>query len=136
MREIKILLVDDDKSIQDLYDQGLGNDRFIKRFAGNGKEALEIYDAWHPDVIVLDIMMPVMAGYLVLQEIRSKRDDKSTAIIMATASTDSQDIRDCITLGIQGYIIKPFKLKAIGDTILHYIQQDQGKPGVKHPVPE
>jgi CheY-like chemotaxis protein len=136
MREIKILLVDDDKSIQDLYDQGLGNDIFAKRFAGNGKEALEIYDAWNPDVIVLDIMMPVMAGYLVLREIRGKRDDKSTAIIMATASTDSQDIRDCITLGIQGYIIKPFKLKEIGDTLLRYIQQDQGKPGVKHPVLE
>ena len=136
MREIKILLVDDDKNIQDLYDKGLGSDIFTKRFAGNGQEALEIYDAWHPDVIVLDIMMPVMAGYLVLREIRGKRDDKSTAIIMATASTDSQDIRDCITLGIQGYIIKPFKLKEIGDTLLRYIQQDQGKPGVKHPVLE
>jgi CheY-like chemotaxis protein len=131
MSEIKILLVDDDKSIQDLYDQGLGNDIFAKRFAANGKEALEIYDAWHPDVIILDIMMPVVAGYSVLQEIRSKRDDKSTTIIMATASTDSQDIRDCITLGIQGYIIKPFKLKTIGDTILRYIQQDRGKSGVK-----
>jgi CheY-like chemotaxis protein len=136
VRKIKILLVDDDKSIQDLYDQGLGNDIFAKRFAGNGKEALEIYDEWNPDVIVLDIMMPVMAGYLVLREIRGKRDDKSTTIIMATASTDSQDIRECITLGIQGYIIKPFKLKEIGDTLLRYIQQDQGKPGVKHPVLE
>lgn len=136
MSEIKILLVDDDKSIQDLYDKGLENSVFTKRFAGNGKEALEIYCAWHPDVIVLDIMMPVKAGYSVLQEIRSKRDDKSTVIIMATASTDSQDIRDCITLGVQGYIIKPFKLKEIGDTILHYIQQDKGKSGVRPPVHE
>lgn len=126
MSEIKILLVDDDKSIHDLYDKGLVNTIFTKRFAGDGKEALEIYDTWRPDVIVLDILMPVMAGYAVLQEIRTTRDDKSTKIIMATASTDSQDIRDCITLGIQGYIIKPFKLKEIGDTILHYIQQNTG----------
>jgi CheY-like chemotaxis protein len=127
MNEIKILLVDDDKSIQVLYDKGLENTIFAKRFAGNGKEALEIYHAWHPDVIVLDIIMPVMAGYSVLQEIRSKQEDKSTIIIMATSSTDSQDIRDCITLGVQGYIIKPFKLKEIGNTILHYIQPDEGK---------
>jgi CheY-like chemotaxis protein len=125
--EIKILLVDDDKSIQDLYDKGLENAVFSKRFAGNGKEALEIYDTWHPDVIVLDIIMPVTAGYSVLQEIRGKRQDKSTIIIMATASTDSQDIRDCVTLGIHGYIIKPFKLKQIGDTILKNILQDKGK---------
>jgi CheY-like chemotaxis protein len=129
--ELKILLVDDDKSIRDLYDKGLGNEIFAKRFAGNGKEALEIYDAWQPDVIVLDLLMPVRAGYSVLQEIRSKRDDKSTRIIVATASTESQDIRDCITLGVQGYIIKPFKLKEIGDTILHYIQQEEWKPEVK-----
>ncbi len=127
MSEIKILLVDDDKSIHDLYDKGLVNTIFTKRFAGNGKEALEIYHEWHPDVIVLDISMPVMAGYSVLKEIRNKRDDKSTIIIMATASTDSQDIRDCITLGIQGYIIKPFTLKEIGDAILHYIRLDRGK---------
>jgi CheY-like chemotaxis protein len=125
MSEIKILIVDDDKNIQDLYDEGLGNDRFTKRFAINGSEALEIYSEWHPDVIVLDIMMPVMAGSSVLQEIRHKRGDQSTIIIMATASTDSQDIRECVTLGIQGYIIKPFKLKEIGATILQYIQQSK-----------
>jgi CheY-like chemotaxis protein len=127
MGEIKILLVDDDKNIQDLYDAGLGNDRFTKRFAINGSEALEIYREWHPDVIVLDIMMPVMAGYSVLREIRHKRGDQSTIIIMATASTDSQDIRDCIALGIQGYIIKPFKLKEIGATILQYLYSARQK---------
>lgn len=126
MSEVKILLVDDDKSIRDLYDEGLVNTVFAKRFAGNGREALDIYHAWHPDAIVLDIIMPVIAGHAVLQEIRQKRGDKSTKIIMATSSTETQDIRDCVTLGIQGYIIKPFKLNEIGDTILRYIQQDEG----------
>ncbi len=129
MGEIKILLVDDDKSIHDLYNEGLANTVFKKQFAGNGEEALKVYDAWHPDVIVLDLQMPLMAGYAVLREIRQARGDKSTKVIMATASTSSQDIRDCVTLGIQGYIIKPFKLKEISSTILHYIQQDQGSSG-------
>jgi len=129
MSEIKILLVDDDKSIHDLYNEGLAGSIFTKKFAGNGEEALKIYNAWHPDVIVLDLQMPLMAGYAVLREIRQTRGDKTTNVIMATASTSSQDIRDCITLGIQGYIIKPFKLKEIGNTILHYIQQDQRKSG-------
>jgi CheY-like chemotaxis protein len=125
MSEIKILIVDDDKNIQDLYDEGLATTMFTKKFAGDGEEALKIYDTWHPDVIVLDLLMPLMAGYAVLREIRHTRRDRSTIIIMATASTDSQDIRDCVTLGIQGYIIKPFKLKEIGATILQYIQQNR-----------
>ena len=125
MSEIKILIVDDDKNIQDLYDEGLANTMFTKQFAGDGEEALKIYDTWHPDVIVLDLLMPLMAGHAVLREIRQTRRDRSTIIIMATASTDSQDIRDCVTLGIQGYIIKPFKLKEIGATILQYIQQNR-----------
>ncbi len=122
MSEIKILLVDDDKSIHDLYNEGLANTVFAKQFASNGEEALKIYDTWHPDVIVLDLQMPLMSGYEVLREIRHARGDKSTKVIMATASTSSQDIRDCINLGIQGYIIKPFKIKEISNTILHYIQ--------------
>jgi len=129
MSEIKILLVDDDRSIHDLYNEGLADTQFMKQFAGNGEEALKIYDAWHPEVIVLDLQMPLMAGYAVLREIRHTRRDRSTKVIMATASTSSQDIRDCITLGIQGYIVKPFKLNEIGNTILHYIQQDQGPSG-------
>jgi CheY-like chemotaxis protein len=131
MSEIKILLVDDDKDIHDLYDEGLANTLFSKKFAVNGEEALKIYDVWHPDVIVLDLLMPLMAGYAVLREIRHTRRDKSTIVIMATASTDSQDVRDCVELGIQGYIIKPFRLKEIGTTILRYIHQEKGPSGVR-----
>ena len=132
MSKIKILLVDDDKSIHDLYNEGLADTIFAKQFAVNGEEALKIYDEWHPDVIVLDLLMPLMAGYSVLREIRHTRGDNSTKVIMATASTSSQAIRDCINLGIQGYIIKPFKLKDIGNTILDYIQKDRGTSGVSH----
>jgi DNA-binding response OmpR family regulator len=126
MSEIKILLVDDDKSILDLYDRGLGTDIFEKRFAGTGKEAIEVYHEWRPDVIVLDIIMPVMTGFAVLQEIRS--NDKSTMVIMATSLSTSQDVRDCVKMGIQGYIIKPFLPKEIANRIMHCIQKDTPAP--------
>jgi DNA-binding response OmpR family regulator len=125
MGRIKILIVEDEKNIHDMYSASLGQDMFEARFAFNGKDALEIYQAWHPDIIVLDIWMPIMTGYLVLQEIRNTLNDVSTTIIMSTSASNSHDIKDCIKFGIQGYILKPFKLEEVGNKIVHYFQQKQ-----------
>jgi response regulator of citrate/malate metabolism len=73
----------------------------------------------------LDIWMPIMTGYLVLQEIRNTLNDVSTTIIMSTSASNSHDIKDCIKFGIQGYILKPFKLEEVGNKIVHYFQQKQ-----------
>lgn len=122
MAAIRTLIVEDDQNIVDLYEVGLSNAAFEKRFAGNGSEALEIYDAWRPEIMILDILLPIMTGYAVLKEIRTVINDSKTTIIMATSLTDSNDIRDCIKLGIQGYIIKPFKLEDLGKRIFQYHQ--------------
>jgi len=57
MSRIKLLIAEDDESTRALYEKGLNNDMFEKRFAVNGEDALDIYFAWHPDIIVLDIVM-------------------------------------------------------------------------------
>jgi DNA-binding response OmpR family regulator len=119
---IRILLTDDDKTIQDLYAKALPDDAFEKRFAGNGQEALEIYEEWHPEVIVLDIVMPLKTGVTVLEEIRNTFYDKATKIIMATSVSDTHAVRECLNFGIQGYIVKPFKLQEIAGKILQYIK--------------
>jgi CheY-like chemotaxis protein len=128
MSRIRILIAEDDKSTQDLYDKGLVDDVFEKRFAANGKDALETYRTWKPDVIILDIFMPVLTGYSVLQEIRTAMEDRTTTIIMATSLSENQDAQDCIRLGIQGYIIKPFRYKEIGNKIIHYIEKSKITP--------
>jgi CheY-like chemotaxis protein len=121
--KLKILIADDDKSIQALYNKGLSDDWYEKRIVGNGNDAVEIYKSWRPDIIVLDIMMPIMSGYEVLKKIREIEKygkDKSTAIIMSTAMSSKNDILDCAKLGIQGYIVKPFKHTEISSKILSY----------------
>ena len=130
MRRLRILIVEDDKNIHDLYSTSLaqvGHDKIQARFALNGKEALEIYQAWHPDILVLDIWMPVMTGYLVLQEIRNAFADDSTTVIMSTSAANSTDIKDCIKFGIQGYILKPFTVEEVGNKIMHYFENHRGK---------
>jgi CheY-like chemotaxis protein len=128
MSRIRILIAEDDKSTQDLYDKGLADDVFEKRFAANGKDALEMYRSWKPDVIILDIFMPVVTGYSVLQEIRTEMEDRTTRIIMATSLSENQHAQDCIQLGIQGYIIKPFRYKEIGNKIIQYIKKSKATP--------
>jgi len=122
MNKIKLLIAEDDESAGVLYDKGLNNDMFEKQYAMNEEEALNIYYSWQPDVIVLDIMMPVMTGYSVLQEIRENAGDKKTTIIMSSSMSTKDDMRDCSKLGIQEYITRPFKYKEIGNAIIHCFQ--------------
>jgi DNA-binding response OmpR family regulator len=117
------LIAEDDAMIVTLYEEGLGDEMFDKRFAVSGKAALEIYSEWHPDIIILDIMMPIMTGYSVLKTIRTELKDDETTIIMSTSLSNSRDIQDCLQLGIQGYIVKPFSLKEIGNRVISSFQQ-------------
>ncbi len=123
MAKIKILIAEDDKDTLELYRKGLAEDLFDMRLAANGKEALGLYQEWRPDIIVLDIVMPVMTGYSVLKEIREKMHDQTTKIVMATSLSTKHDIIDCSKLGIHGYIIKPFQFKEIGSIIINYLKQ-------------
>ncbi len=109
--KMKILLVDDSKVAMTMYKEGLSDDLYEKKYAHNGNEALLFYKSWQPDLIVLDIVMPEMTGYTVLKQIREaeKTTGHRTAIVMATAMGDKSDIVDCAKVGIQGYIVKPFK---------------------------
>lgn len=118
MEKIKILVAEDIKATVRLYDKAL-NDRFFdKKFACDGQKALRYYQEWQPDIIVLDIQMPLMSGYSVLKKIREEFGDNKSTIIMATSLSSDDDINSCAAYGIQGYIAKPFKLKELEDQIM------------------
>ena len=114
MEKLKVLVVEDVKSVQKIWDKILLDEVFEKSFAGDGKEGLEMYQSSRPDIILLDIQMPEMTGYSVLKEIRKSMGDMSTAIVMQTTVSQKDDIMECVKLGIQGYIIKPFDEEIVG----------------------
>ncbi len=68
--KLKILITEDDKLYQKIYDKALLEDVFEKHFVNNGKDAIELYKTWKPNIVILDIGLPDIAGYLVLKEIR------------------------------------------------------------------
>jgi DNA-binding response OmpR family regulator len=127
--KIRLLIVEDNQLVIQQYKLGLKGTDFELIFATDGENALTSYHQWQPDIILLDIMLPNMSGYSVLQEIRSKLRDIKTTVVMATALSDREDIIACARLGISGYIVKPFKPKEIGGLILSYYEKaSQARP--------
>ena len=120
IEKLKILIVEDHKMTRKLLDLALKEDVFEKYFAENGQAALGCYETWKPDVILLDIMVPVMSGYTVLKKIRKKETAMKTTIIVMSGLSAKQDIMDCMNWGIQGYLVKPINFKELAPRILEH----------------
>lgn len=123
MPKLKLLIAEDSKPMQLFYRKELSDELFEKKIVPDGEQALEEYKAWRPDIVLLDMNMPVMNGYQTLKTIREGCRDKSTTIIMVTSANEKDAVIACAKLGIQGYIVKPFKTEAINKAIMQNHQQ-------------
>jgi CheY-like chemotaxis protein len=88
--------------------------------AENGREALEVWEAERPDVILMDIQMPVMDGLEATQLIRSLEQDKQfnpTPIIALTANALERDRQQCLAAGMDDFLSKPFQIQALLDVV-------------------
>ena len=105
-----ILVVEDDRNISDLIRMYLEKEGFEVRLAYDGGKAVEEYDKQAPDMVLLDIMLPVMDGWNVLRTIRQ---DSQTPVIMLTARGEDVDRILGLELGADDYILKPFDSKEL-----------------------
>lgn len=106
----KIMVVDDDSNICELLRLYLEKEDYEVVIAQNGTKALEMFDREKPDLILLDIMMPVLDGWQVCREIRKK---SSCPIIMLTAKGEVFDKVLGLELGADDYVVKPFEAKEV-----------------------
>lgn len=106
----KILIVDDDKNICELLRLYIEKEGFEAEMAYDGETAIEIFDSFSPDLMLLDIMLPGLDGWQVCREIRKK---SSKPIIMLTAKGEVFDKVLGLELGADDYVTKPFETKEI-----------------------
>ena len=106
----KILIVDDDNNIAELVALYLTKECFETRIVNDGVEALKQFHIFHPDLILLDLMLPGIDGYQVCREIRHTSD---VPIIMLSAKGETFDKVLGLELGADDYIIKPFDSKEL-----------------------
>lgn len=103
----KILIIDDTHLNISILTDILKNEGFTVFSADNGLSIIEMTHKLQPDVILLDIMMPVMDGFEVCKVLKNDYDSKDIPVIMVTARTDSKDIKTALDLGAFDYIKKP-----------------------------
>jgi two-component system, OmpR family, response regulator ResD len=101
----RILVVEDEPTVADIVDRYLRRDGYEVSLASDGLRALEEYDRFQPDLVVLDLMLPGLDGMEVCRRIRSRA---STPIIMLTARGDEVDKLVGLEIGADDYMTKPF----------------------------
>jgi CheY-like chemotaxis protein len=105
----KILLVDDEADIRLIADISLSNlGGWQVLQAASGSEALDLAAREHPDLILLDVMMPGMDGPATLAHLREREDGFTTPVIFMTAKVQKAEIDRLLALGVRGLIAKPF----------------------------
>ena len=106
-----VLVVDDEKNIVDILKFNLEREGYEVICAYDGMQAIEIAKNMKPDIILLDIMLPQIDGFGVLEEIR--RNDKLTPVIMLTAREEERDKILGLEIGADDYIVKPFSVREL-----------------------
>jgi PAS domain S-box-containing protein len=113
----RVLIADDNKENRDLLAQTLGPIGFELLQVNDGAEAIREFQAWQPDIILMDLRMPVMDGREATRRIKSTPKGKETAIIALTASSFEDGRKDMAAIGTDGYIRKPFRESELFETI-------------------
>lgn len=103
-----ILVAEDDPSIQHLLRFWLERSGYRVLLASDGARALELVKAEKPDLAVLDVMMPKMTGFEVLQAIRADPQTAGTGVVMLTAKGGDADVKRAYDAGTDDYLAKPF----------------------------
>ena len=107
---VSVLIVEDDRNIAELLQMYLEKEGYAVTIAADGGQGLAKYRSIKPDLVLLDVMMPVMDGWTVCKSIRA---DSQTPIIMLTAKGETDDKVSGLKSGADDYVTKPFEMKEV-----------------------
>ena len=108
---IKVLVVDDEPNIRDLLSTSLKFNGYSVYAVGNGNDAVVAAEKGHPDIILLDVMLPDMSGFAVTKKLRSMSID--VPVLFLTARDETADKVTGLTVGGDDYLTKPFSLDEV-----------------------
>ncbi len=103
----RILIADDHPHGVELLEAYLGETPYQLKTATNGEETLKIVQEWHPDVVLLDIMMPRLSGFEVCKRIRQDPATRDIGVIMITALDQPADVDRAVEAGTDDFLTKP-----------------------------
>lgn len=117
-----VLVIDDEPNIVQTLKNRLELNEFEVLTASNGRDGLELALSAKPDVILLDVIMPIMDGHQMLEKLRANEAGKDMPVIMLTARSQPDDVDRAMIHGIEDYITKPFDLSELLEKIERTLQ--------------
>ncbi len=113
MDRIRILVVDDEPDVVTLLQRSLESDGFDVLCAYDGISALDLVDSEKPDMVLLDIMMPMMSGYEVCEQIKANPQTRHIPVLCVTSAHSEDTRKRSQQAGAQGLLVKPFMPKEL-----------------------
>ena len=103
--KLKILVVEDDRYIRNLYLLKLKKEGYEVEFAGDGQEGVNVYASFAPDLIILDLLLPGTDGFAFLEEVKQKQKVKTPVIVLSNLG-QPENIERAMKLGAEEYLVK------------------------------
>jgi CheY-like chemotaxis protein len=123
MTAVRVLHVDDEPDIREVVELSLGLDPgLVMRSCVSGAEALALVEAWAPDIVLLDIMMPEMDGLTTLARLRLNPRTARIPVVFMTARAQSRELDLFRSLGAVGVILKPFDPMTLAASLRAYVE--------------
>ena len=116
-----ILVADDDPDILSIVSMSLETQGYTVHKATNGREAVDLARQHHPDLILMDMMMPVVSGYEAVGELKADVTTKDIVIVGLSAKAMATDMERATDVGIDGYITKPFRIAQVLSVVESYL---------------
>jgi two-component system phosphate regulon response regulator PhoB len=113
MSKQKVLIIEDERSLSDILKYNMEKEGFEVATAADGQEGLQRAQVMQPDLVILDLMLPVIEGYEVCRQLRGDSKTQSARILMLTARSDEVDEIVGFKMGADDYVTKPFKIKPL-----------------------
>lgn len=125
MSKSKVLIIEDERSLSEILKYNMEKEGFETATAADGQEGLQRAQLMQPDLVILDLMLPVIEGYEVCRQLRSDLKTQSARILMLTARGDEVDEIVGFSMGADDYVTKPFKIKPLIHRIKALLRRGQ-----------
>ena len=126
MAKAKILIVEDDRSLADVLEYNLRQDGYETYVANDGQDGLNQAKLRAPDLLVLDLMLPIIDGLEVCRRLRADPVTRETLVLMLTAKAEETDQVVGFSMGADDYVPKPFSVKVLLERIRALLRRRQG----------
>ncbi len=117
-----ILVADDDPDILSIVSMSLETQGYSVFRATNGREAVDLAKTHHPDLVLMDMMMPIVSGYEAVAQIKADPATRDITIVGLSAKAMATDMERATDVGIDGYITKPFRIAQVLTVVESYLQ--------------